>query len=221
MIRLLAIGIDCFSALVFIVPAVIVLQFAFFKQHSFSKAIMVFIFAFYSMAVFTVVGIPTVNRLMINLRLNLIPLIDIVNNPPGYIVNTILNIILFMPLGFLLPVIWEEYRPMKRTVFMGLALSIIIEALQIFTFRLTDIDDLITNTLGTILGYYVGKMFSFKMPLIGRVDNEDISTKSIYSDYEPVIILTTVFLIGFFLKTFVSDTIWDIVLSSSLWEHIK
>lgn len=221
MIRLLAILIDCFSALVFIVPAVIVLQYVFFKQHSLSKAIMVFIFAFYAMAVFTAVGIPTVNRLMINLRFNLIPIIDIADNPSGYIKNTILNIILFMPLGFLLPIIWEEYRPMKKTVFMGLALSIIIEVLQIFTFRLTDIDDLITNTLGTILGYYISKILSFKMPLIGHIDDKDSYTKSIYADYEPIIILTTVFLIGFFLKTFVSDTIWNIVLSSPLWEQIK
>ncbi|MDE6664213.1 MAG: hypothetical protein K2K46_12850, partial [Lachnospiraceae bacterium] len=77
MVRLLSIGIDCFSALIFIVPAVIVLQYILFKQHSFSKVFMVFIFALYSMAVFTVVGIPTVNRLMVNLRFNLIPLIDI------------------------------------------------------------------------------------------------------------------------------------------------
>lgn len=99
---------------------------------------------------------------------------------------------------------------------MGLMVSVIIELLQIFTFRLTDIDDLITNTLGTYLGYCCGKMFSFKLPLKISVNAENISAKR-----EPVIILITAFLITFFLKPFVSSKIWDIVLSSPFWESIK
>ena len=133
MVRLLSIGIECFSS-------------------------MVFIFAFYSMAVFSAVGIPTAYTLRVEFSFNLIPLIDISSSPVEYIKNTILNILLFIPMGFLLPAIWKEYRPIKKTVLMGLSVSVIIELLQIFTFRLTDIDDLITNTLGTFLGYYCGKM---------------------------------------------------------------
>ena len=119
-------------------------------------------------------------------------------------------------MGFLLPAIWKEYRPIKKTIFMGLLVSVIIELLQIFTFRLTDIDDLITNTLGTFLGYYCGKMFSFKLPFKTSANDENISTKC-----EPVIILIIIFLIAFFLKPLVSNEIWDVVLSSSLWESIK
>lgn len=80
----------------------------------------------------------------------------------------------------------------------------------------TDIDDLITNTLGTFLGYYIGKTFSFKLPLKISADTKDISGK-----YEPVMILTITFLIGFFLTPLVSNKIWDIVLSGPLWENIK
>ena len=216
MVRLLSIGIECFSSMFFIIPAIIILQYALFKQRSFSKIFMVFIFAFYSMAVFSAVGIPTVYTLRVDLSFNLIPLIDIFSNPAEYIKNTILNILLFIPMGFLLPAIWKEYRPIKKTVFMGLLLSVIIELLQIFTFRLTDIDDLITNTLGTFLGYYCGKMFSFKLPIKIATNDGNISTKC-----EPIIILITIFLIAFFLKPLVSNEIWDIVLSGSLWESIK
>lgn len=99
--------------------------------------------------------------------------------------------------------------------FMGLALSASIEILQIFTFRLTDIDDLITNTAGTVIGYYIGKRFSFKLPL--KLDNN----KEYLIQYEPFIILAVMFLIGVFLKPVVSNGIWDIVLSSSWWEGIK
>lgn len=216
MIRLLSTGIECFSSMIFIIPVIITLQYALFKQHNFNKFIAVLIFGFYLMAVFSVTGIPTVYTLNLDFGFNLIPLIDITNSPTAYIINTVLNIILFIPMGFLLPSIWKEYRSVKKTVFMGFALSVTIEVLQIFTFRLTDIDDLITNTIGTVLGYYIGKMFSFRMPLKISTNNKDTSMK-----YEPVIVLAVIFLISFFLKPFVSNTIWDILLSSQLWENIK
>lgn len=216
MVRIISIGIDCFSSIVFIIPALIILHYALFKKHSLSKMFMVFIFAFYSMAVFSVTGIPTVYACRVDFAFNLIPLIDIFNSPAEYIKNTILNIILFMPMGVLLPAIWKEYRSIKKTVFMGMAVSIIIELLQIFTFRLTDIDDLITNTLGTFWGYCCGKMFLFKLPLKIAGNAENVSSK-----YEPIIILITVVLIAFFLKPLVSNKMWDILLSSPLWESIK
>lgn len=207
MVRLLSIGIECFSSIVFMIPVVIVLQYTLFKQYGSGKMFMVFVFAVYSMAVFSVTGIPSVYTMRVDFTFNLIPLIDLFNSPVEYIKNTILNVILFMPMGVLLPVIWKEYRSIKKTVFMGLAISFIIELLQIFTFRLTDIDDLITNTLGTFLGYYCGKMILFKFPLKLPVKAENVSGK-----YEPVIILTSIFLIAFFFQPLVSNKIWDIVL---------
>jgi glycopeptide antibiotics resistance protein len=216
MVRLLAIGIECLSALVFLVPAMVILNTIFLKQHSLGKNMMSFIFALYSMAIFSAVGLPALDTICIDFKFNIIPIIDILNDPIAYIKNTVLNIILFIPMGFLLPVIWREYRSMKRTVFMGFAISIMIECMQIFTFRLTDIDDLITNILGTILGYYLGKKFSCKL---SSKLSED--TRGIPMIYEPVIILLIVFLIGFLLKPVVSNKIWEALLSSSLWESIE
>ncbi len=213
---LLSIGIECFSSIVFILPVVIILQYSLFKQCNLNKMFMVFVFAIYLMAIFSVTGIPTIYTMNVNFTFNLIPLIDIFNSPFAYIKNTILNIILFMPLGFLLPVIWKKYRSVKKTVFMGFAISVIIELLQIFTFRLTDIDDLITNTLGTFLGYYCGKRFSFKLPLKISSKVENVSMKC-----EPVIILIATFLIAIFFQPFVSNKIWNIVLSNPLLENLQ
>lgn len=215
MIRLLSIGIDCISSIIFVIPVVAILQYAIFRQRNFNQFIAILIFALYSIAVFSIVGVPTVGTFKINLNLNLIPLVDIVNSPLEYTKNTILNIILFIPLGFLVPAIWKNYRSIKTIFFMGLAISISIEILQLFTFRLTDIDDLITNTTGTVIGYYIGKRFSFELPL--KLDDN----KANLVRYEPFIILAVMLLIGVFLKPIVSNGIWDIVLSSSWWEKIK
>lgn len=215
MIRLLSIGTDCISSIIFVIPTIIILQYAIFRQHNFHQFIAVLIFALYSIAVFSVVGIPAVGTFKVDFSFNLIPLVDIVNSPFEYAKNTILNIILFIPMGFLVPAIWRDYRSIKTMFFMGFALSAGIEIVQIFTFRLTDVDDLITNTAGTVLGYYISERFSFKLPL-KLADNKEYLIR-----YEPFVILAVMFLIGVFLKPIVANGIWDIVLSSSWWEKIK
>lgn len=216
MVQLLSIGIECLSLIVFLIPAMMLLQYKVFRQRSLGKLFMVFVFAFYSMAVFSVTGIPTVYTWRVDFSFHFIPLIDIFNGPVVYMINTVLNIILFMPMGFLLPAIWKEYRSIKKTIVMGLTVSILIELLQIFSFRLTDIDDLITNTLGTFFGYYCGKAVSFRLPFSMPEHAENKS-----ATFEPVIILAAVLLIALILKPFVSNALWDMVLSSSLWERIR
>jgi glycopeptide antibiotics resistance protein len=72
-----------------------------------------------------------------------------------------LNIILFVPFGFLFPIIFRELLnrlkvPEVSTVFIGCIFSLAIETMQYITGRgLADIDDLINNTFGTILGYLI------------------------------------------------------------------
>ena len=209
MVRLFIIGVDCFPIWILVIPVIAILQFFIFRQRSFGKFFMALVFAFYLIGVFFVTGIPTFDYLRIELNFQWIPLIDIVNEPVGYLKNTVLNIILFMPMGFLLPAVWKEYRSFKVTLFSGLVVSLLIEILQIFTFRLTDIDDLITNTLGTAAGYYLWKMAAqkiMKKPLEGHEANK------LSGIYEPIIILAVMFLIHFFLKPLVLNVVWDLIL---------
>jgi len=70
-----------------------------------------------------------------------------------------LNVIMFMPLGFLLPFIWKQYRKLGKTVLTGAITSLAIELFQLFNNRSTDIDDLLMNTLGTVLGFYIFHFF--------------------------------------------------------------
>ena len=64
-----------------------------------------------------------------------------------------LNIILFIPLGFLLPYAFAKVRFWK-TLGISLLLSVGIEAIQYFAqLGCCDIDDVINNTLGACIGY--------------------------------------------------------------------
>ena len=69
-----------------------------------------------------------------------------------------LNVIMFLPLGFLLPLLWSDYRRLGKTALTGLGMSVLIEVLQLINMRITDIDDLTMNTLGTVLGFAFWKL---------------------------------------------------------------
>ncbi len=68
--------------------------------------------------------------------------------------NLILNILLFVPLGFLLPFWASRFRKFYWTVGAGLLTTLAIELIQLATGRgVFEADDLINNTLGTAIGY--------------------------------------------------------------------
>ncbi len=69
-----------------------------------------------------------------------------------------MNVIMLMPLGFLLPFIWKNFRNPIKVALTGLVFSAFIEFAQLPTNRLVDADDLLMNTLGTVLGYVAWKI---------------------------------------------------------------
>ena len=62
-------------------------------------------------------------------------------------------------MGFLLPVLLDKCKKEKKVFFVGLAVSLSIEVIQV-VFRLGsgDIDDLILNVFGTIIGFWIYKV---------------------------------------------------------------
>ncbi len=75
------------------------------------------------------------------------------------IVNIFGNILMFMPIGFLIPLAFPKQRHLWSMALWGLITSLLIEFTQLFIIRGTDIDDVILNTLGAILGYVVFRVF--------------------------------------------------------------
>ena len=92
--------------------------------------------------------------------INLIPFGDEKN--PRFFLQLGLNAVMFMPFGFMLPVLWEKCRTWSSTLLAGFFTSLAIEIIQLFSFRATDVDDLIMNTLGAYLGYVISWAFFHK-----------------------------------------------------------
>lgn len=146
-----------------------------------------------------IVGIPTLqdyirlSRLgesFFNPNINLIPLSD------GFSLGFILNIVLFLPLGFLCPLLSRYYQSVKHTFFIGCGLSLFIEIIQLFTqYRATDIDDLITNTVGALLGYFCFRLLYKLVPAKFRSTRD--FTEPHTMQYLPIVIIVTAFILGF------------------------
>ncbi len=62
------------------------------------------------------------------------------------------NTLLFVPWGFFLPLLWPRFRKPLRMVGMALLLTCFIEGTQLFIDRFVEIDDILLNFLGSMLG---------------------------------------------------------------------
>ncbi len=71
------------------------------------------------------------------------------------VINILGNVLLFVPVGFLLPITNKRFNCFKNVVLFGFAFSLFIEIVQFFTGRSADIDDCIMNIFGAILGYLI------------------------------------------------------------------
>lgn len=74
--------------------------------------------------------------------------------------NIIGNVILFFPMGIFLPVVYRKINSIKKIAITCFLCSLAIEGTQLLlrrfgTYRTADIDDIILNTIGGIIGWFV------------------------------------------------------------------
>ncbi|MGM0865408.1 MAG: VanZ family protein [Bacillota bacterium] len=101
----------------------------------------------------------------------------------GFSKTSLMNIIMTIPLGFGLPFLMKT--SLKRILLIGLLAGGILELGQLssalyagYTFRLVDIDDLIYNFVGTLIGYLlVFKLF--KLFFVFLINKLNIKSNSI------------------------------------------
>ncbi|APF28907.1 vanZ like family protein [Clostridium sporogenes] len=144
------------------------------QQNKTGHIIGVLFFTFIMTAIFSLTGVSPISGFHTDIRINEISYIPVVstlemvkdvfntasveNIPRNQAMlflgaNILGNILMFGPLGLLLPLLWKSFRKFSKTVLFGFVVSFTIEFSQLFLARGTDIDDLILNTIGTMLGY--------------------------------------------------------------------
>lgn len=100
-------------------------------------------------------------------QINITPLINTIipylrGEPSIYIAlkNLLGNIFVFSPLGFFLPILFKKCSEIRSVFLFSFGISLFIELLQ-FVFHLgtCDVDDIILNVFGTIIGFGVYCLF--------------------------------------------------------------
>lgn len=139
------------------------------------------LFALYVMAVLHVTGAGTIyeairaknvtlqNRMQ---YINLIPFSRDISIS-GYV----LNIVMCVPFGFLVPLIWEDMGRVSRILPAGFLFSLLLEVSQLLNIRGTDVDDLIMNTLGALAGFVV--YLAFDKVTDGRLQLKNVDAREL------------------------------------------
>lgn len=140
---------------------------------SFMREFLYFIFFLYIIALAAITIVPlsfAIHKTPSPDDINLIPFKTIIRTirhsmhgqrfrPSMLFENTAGNIVLFLPLGFLLPLVAKKINSVTAIFFIALLYSSLIEFIQYIersfgAYRSVDIDDVILNTLGALVGWY-------------------------------------------------------------------
>ena len=87
------------------------------------------------------------------LWINLIPVVHLFDVYDGWLINIIGNVTMFIPVGLAWPYCFKKLDTIGKTVLAGIGFPLIIEITQLpFYDRCSDIDDIILNTTGILIG---------------------------------------------------------------------
>lgn len=92
------------------------------------------------------------------LRINLIPFVYLFDYETvrEIMLNLLGNSLMFVPVGIVYPIVYKKLNTHVKVIAAGIGFSLAIELLQLLFFdRVSDVDDLILNSLGYVLGYLI------------------------------------------------------------------
>lgn len=121
------------------------------KKIVFHKELLMLIFIIYILCLYHVVTVQDINYGGINL----IPFKEMFRYEIGsykFIKNIIGNIVLFIPYGFFSSY-YLDNKKMSTNIFLCLVATFTIETIQYYIGRVFDIDDIILNVIGGLIGY--------------------------------------------------------------------
>jgi len=152
------------------------------RNFEIDKELSIIIFSIYIMGLISVTLFPlNIGTTIYEPTVNIIPVFTIIDdmsriplNMEGFmikfwIINIVGNLLLLAPLATIVPIIFKKFRNIKSTLILCFLVSLLIEFLQylstfIGSIRSVDIDDLILNTLGSLIGFSVFKIIQRKLP---------------------------------------------------------
>ncbi len=117
-----------------------------------------------------------ISRLQTGERMNLVPFRTIStylvhSNVDMLLVNLVGNMVMFVPWGFGIVLLWKSNQRPMRVILLCLGLTVFIEFVQLFIGRSVDVDDLILNFIGGIAGsvlYFIIKRFFSKIEKMAK-----------------------------------------------------
>ena len=182
-------GIIIGSIIWLIIRALIIFRNEKYKSLSIKREIIFNTFVVYCIAVVSVIlpDFSMIGRGMTSIHpsINIVPFVDIINgfqhSPFSFAFKTKLllrnllgNLVLLLPLAVFLPMLWTKFRYIKKTILVGVTVSLTIELIQLlFSFlglsgRITDIDDLILNSIGVLIGYFIYSKIFVRLNLFSQ-----------------------------------------------------
>jgi len=77
----------------------------------------------------------------------------------AFLLNMVGNVVAFIPFGFAIPYLSSKQRKFLNVMFLSFEFSLVIEVIQlVFKVGSFDVDDLLLNTIGGIIGYIIFKI---------------------------------------------------------------
>jgi glycopeptide antibiotics resistance protein len=208
MFQIMAIGVEGIGGFAPVLPAMLIFHRIMRKKDRAagistpkSHVVGTYFFCLLLVAVFAATGLPSLYGLQFDPSINLIPF-----SHSSYLQYS-LNVLLFVPVGFLLPLLWTKFKKKRATILYGALLSLAIELGQLLTFRATDIDDLLLNTAGTAIGCFLFALIKKLFPKISVCAIDGAA----HWKYERAIYFCCAWFSLFLVPPVIADFLWSLL----------
>lgn len=203
---------DVIIGLLAVLPFLAVFQL--FRYHyrligSIRRELMLLVFAAAAVTILMYAGLPSFWGIQFHFNVNLIPFTKFLEEPVDYL----WNFLIYLPFGLLLPFLWPYYTDWKRTLLTGSVLALFTELIQLFAYRVANIDSFLMHLAGTVFGFSLYLLLRSTTPYTAR----KFRRKTKKSDhptlvlFEPVLYLVICILSSMSLAPYLSNLIWDLI----------
>ena len=195
------------------------------------RVLIVYSFILYLITIYFLVILPLPNKEEVIYKPNMIKLIPfgfindfiressfVINDPTTYLkaikepcfYTVIFNIFMTIPFGMYLRYYFK--CNFKKTLFISFILSLFFELTQVsglyglypYPYRVFDVDDLIMNTLGGIIGYFIMGFVDNFLPTREKIDEDSLEAGEIVSGFRRITMFSLDCFLYILILTFIS-----------------